>query len=572
MRIISAEVQNFGSYGNLEFIFDQQGLSLLSGPTGAGKSTLCDVIPWILFGVTSKNGTVDEIRSWNTDEPTYGSLIFEHNGKVMHVCRIRGKQNDLFFSKEPINIIRGKDLNDTQKLLNDELGVNADLYLSGAYFHEFSQTANFFTAQAKTRRQLIEQLVDLNLASTLNKNISEYKKNMKKERDELQTKVSSITSTAEYIKGLIINATDKAATWKITQKARIEKLEHQHSNFDKDQTKKIKKIQASSDMFGHNIIGEIAGVEFKIQDIEKVLKPISYFQNEKDKIEVKISALGEEKCKSCGNTLNSDRKIAYIRHLSDWNTEESKNNVLANEVRLLKFDLRRLKAAQNPYSEHLEQETLRENTYSIQLDEARKEANPYDQIITDNQNKLKEIKATISELSKDVSFLSLELSDSELLSDVVDSFRAILVKNTIRDLQYNTNRMLTDFFDAELRVEFNVESSDKLDVSITKDGNSCSYTQLSKGQRQLLRLCFGVSVMRTVSNHNGISFNSIFLDEPFDGMDESLKTKGFRLLESLSSQYESVFIIDHSESLKIMFNKRYDISLVNGNSQIVENN
>jgi len=59
VKILSCVLENFASYERLEFDFSPQGLTLIEGPTGSGKSTLCDAIPWILFGRTAKDGALD---------------------------------------------------------------------------------------------------------------------------------------------------------------------------------------------------------------------------------------------------------------------------------------------------------------------------------------------------------------------------------------------------------------------------------------------------------------------------------------------------------------------------------
>ena len=50
MQLLSIDLSNFGSYEKLEFDFTDLGLSLVSGPTGSGKSTLQDGPYWVMFG------------------------------------------------------------------------------------------------------------------------------------------------------------------------------------------------------------------------------------------------------------------------------------------------------------------------------------------------------------------------------------------------------------------------------------------------------------------------------------------------------------------------------------------
>jgi len=123
MRIISCTAENFASYKKLEFSFDSEGLALIQGATGSGKSTLCDLVPWVLFGKTAKGGAADEVISWNNKGITKSLITIETKpGVIYDITRIRGnKSNDLYFTDAFINQspVRGKDLADTQKMINN---------------------------------------------------------------------------------------------------------------------------------------------------------------------------------------------------------------------------------------------------------------------------------------------------------------------------------------------------------------------------------------------------------------------------------------------------------------------
>jgi DNA repair exonuclease SbcCD ATPase subunit len=208
------------------------------------------------------------------------------------------------------------------------------------------------------------------------------------------------------------------------------------------------------------------------------------------------------------------------------------------------------------------------NTYTQQLNELKIQKNPYDTTIASIETQVATNKKELVLLGKDAADFTSELSDLELLITTNDLFRSLLIKNSIINLESSTNNLLSTYFDAELRVSFDVSSSDKLDIEITKDGNLCSYTQLSKGQRQLLKLCFAISMITAISNHQGVDFNCIFLDEPFDGLDTNMRIKAFGLLDSLSTKHESVFCVEHNEAIKSRFLNEIKVELVNGRSKI----
>jgi DNA repair exonuclease SbcCD ATPase subunit len=503
VRVISCDVDNFASYKSLTFNFENQGLTLIQGPTGSGKSTLCDLIPWVLFGRTAKDGAVDEVISWNADGPTEGTILIELPDKTfLYITRSR-KPNDLFFNLEGEETRRGKDLNDTQKLINDLLGVDVNTYLAGAYFHEFSQTAQFFTTTAKNRRLLCEQMVDLSLAKTLQANLTQQAKALTKNIAECDNKTQVLTDRLKVLASKS-GYTEKSKTF-LTEKAAA-----------------LKKLQD------------------KAASIQKKIKPSDDFESALADLKHIAASLGSDRCSECGAKKNSD----------EWETIKLEEMRIKQEMREnqgLKQELVNLNSA-------IQQENARENTY-LQLEEER-------------QADIKSATATKLKLEQEFKDLEVKIADIELMLDVVVKLRSASIQNTITSLESDTNRLLSEYYNAEFRVEFLIENSEKLEVTITKDGNVCSYSQLSKGQRCLLKLCFGVSAMRTVANHSGVKFNAIFLDESMDGMDDGFKVKTYRLLESLSLEYESVFVVEHSEAIKTLFHNKYSVDLVGGSSQI----
>lgn len=481
----------------MAFDLTSKGLTLINGPTGSGKSTLCDIPAWILLGITGKGGAVDEIRSWNAEEPTVGTICIDTSKGLLTITRIRGKpkDNDLYFYYDYNDIQRGKDLNDTQKLINNTLGINDDLYLAGSYFHEFSQTAQFFTTTAKNRRLICEQLVDLSLATKLQPLLTEECKTTKKSLEATSQLIRDTEFKLKCTKKLESSEAVRAKNWNISQANKMASLETKAFAFDSEKLKKI-------------------------EDLSKLY--------ENDLKHLRSSRI----CSECGAPKEVDPR------------------------------------AESLYKEQLELEKTKKNIYLAQMDALIEEKNPFNVELKDFSKEIKELQLYLEELNKDKERLSVCSNDFELLQEVIADYRSISITNTIQYVETKTNDLLSRHFDSECKVNFTVVDADKLDVLIYKDGNECSFTQLSKGQRCMLKLCFGVSVMQCVENHAGIKFHQLFFDEALDGLDETMKVKAFKLLEELSLGYESVFCVEHSESLKAVFHNSINVSLINGESQI----
>lgn len=533
MKILSVSLQNFASYENL--VFDCQsntGITLINGLTGSGKSTLCDALPWLLFGTTAKGGAVNEVLAWPGDKITKGQCIIE--SPLMQITRLRGpkaKDNDLFITEwqEGGAIdIRGKDIPDTQRLINDRLGFNAETYLAAAYYHEFSQTAQFFQTNAKNRRQLCEQLVDLTLA----KNLQEKVKNKLKEIDNDIFLVSTdkIEDTVKILENAVKFHNRQIKEWNKKQADRLFELATKYENFESDKAAKINKIS----------------VDIVALKLEPMLDA-SGLQNALDNF-------SEDRCHECGSLVKSDDKANLVAEIKKIEIHNYQQKNYAKILTIFKESLKEASDEENTYLEQLEYTKTDENPYLANLKQLEKELHI-------GTNKLFDLKAEQTKLLE-------QEADLQLLAEIIADFRSQLVKNTIIGLETQTNTLLSEHFDAEIRVTFDVKDADKLDISITKDGNQCVYSQLSKGQRQLLKLTFGIAVMKQVANHSGMTPNAVFFDEAMDGLDESMKLKAFNMLKSLESEYESIFLVDHSVDLKAMVNNQYTVSLVNGKSEI----
>ena len=94
MRPLSLEISAFGPYAGKEFIelekLGKSGLYLITGDTGAGKTTIFDAVTYALYGeVSGENRKPNMMRSKyaQPDVPTYVELIFEYKEKRYRIKR-----------------------------------------------------------------------------------------------------------------------------------------------------------------------------------------------------------------------------------------------------------------------------------------------------------------------------------------------------------------------------------------------------------------------------------------------------------------------------------------------------
>lgn len=175
MRPIKLIMNAFGPYAGraeVDFsMFGEKGIFLITGDTGAGKTTIFDAITFALFNKTS--GTEREIATLRSDfadpgEDTYVELTFSHMGREYTVYRSpqyqkpksRGegfttKPAKAVLTREPDGPIEGtKPVNDA---VEDLLRINYDQYkqISMIAQGEFRKVLN---ADGKSRGEILQKI------------------------------------------------------------------------------------------------------------------------------------------------------------------------------------------------------------------------------------------------------------------------------------------------------------------------------------------------------------------------------------------------------------------------------
>lgn len=602
-------VKNFASYQDCTFDFSDLCLALISGPTGSGKSTLADFIPWILWGVTSKGGSVEEIRSWQCKEPTTGILDVEVDGVTIQVIRIRGSasQNDLYWHDfAPGPAIRGKDLADTQKLLNQRLGMDSDGFLISSYFSQFSESDKFFTAKPKDRRDTLERISDLSTPVKLSEAASEARKLTKKELEAAELSHAKGLGRVEQLIDQANKLEEYSAQWEITHATAISTLEAQSASFEESKAGKVKaaydKLSATQQqlLVASSYKDELEDVKTQREGFTRTraqyqkLLPVvadlksqlTYAARERAK-----QALSSDVCPQCNrpganpdrdhHVLEAQRVVDEISEKLTIKTEELKKAELA--VKAESTVERRYEALLAKQKDHerllakFEAEKVAcasiENAPNVYLDRLTRETavkNPHEASIAACTEELGTLSAAVEAEEEKIQALRRRVTSLSTIYDLSFVLRGELLRAAVSNLERSTNESLTKYFDGVFRVKYVLEDSDKLSVEITKNGFEASFRQLSGGERRQLVLSFWRALAKRAMERSGVSISLAILDEAMNGLDDELKVKAFRLLEDLSSEYESVLVIDHSEALKAQFQTTFTITKEGDSSVVIQ--
>ena len=233
MRPLELTITGFGTYCqrtqiNLEQL-GSQGLYLITGDTGSGKTTIFDAITYALYGdVNGENRTVSMIRSTfaTPDIPTEVELSFEYRGKTYLVKRNPEYEG---ISKRGDSLV--KRLADATLLKPDGSAVsgqqkvtNAIKELLGIDKEQFSQIVmiaqgdfqKLLMEDTETRQEIFRKIFKTDYYKELQQQLLENEKQLGMKRKEIESAISI------YIKGL---SCDPASTLNIElEKAKADEL------------------------------------------------------------------------------------------------------------------------------------------------------------------------------------------------------------------------------------------------------------------------------------------------------------------------------------------------------------
>ena len=213
MKILSVSFKNLNSLrGEFRVEFDSSpladsGLFAITGPTGAGKTTILDAITVALYNkVPRHGGSVEELMTRHTGE-CWSEVEFETNGKRYRskwsLNRARNKADGKFQSDkmelshaETGEILGGHRKTETLVLIEQITGLDYDQFLRSVMLAQ-GEFSRFLKANAKERSELLEQMTDTFIFSRISQFIFEKTREEKKKLDDFDLILGQFVSLGE---------------------------------------------------------------------------------------------------------------------------------------------------------------------------------------------------------------------------------------------------------------------------------------------------------------------------------------------------------------------------------------
>lgn len=267
MRPLKIKMQNFGPYADetIDFTkFTESQLFLISGQTGAGKTTMFDAMTYALFGdVIDRKGTEMRSEFATPDDATAVTFWFEHHGKYYRVKRQPTYLRRSVRSKDPTKLVDAKatvemaevaaDLTHETKALGTKKNIvdrliTELLHLTAEQFRQIiilpqGEFRKFLSAPSDVKADTLRSLFGTEIFDTFTQQLKESNsaqaKAIEKLTDQVEgqfTNLSWPTDTVEPVAGVLSERLAQAQQVKVAEQSRLAGLQKEAEVAEQQQT------------------------------------------------------------------------------------------------------------------------------------------------------------------------------------------------------------------------------------------------------------------------------------------------------------------------------------------------
>ena len=545
IKFKTVRFKNFGSFGNIftELQLNKNATTLICGNNGSGKSfAFLDSITFGLFGKPFRKINIPQIVNSINNKQCLVEIEFS-KGTDEYLVR-RGLNPKIFeIFKNTILLNQDAKSIDYQDILEDQiLKMNYKTFTQVVILGS-SSFVPFMQLNAADRRSVIENILDINIFTSMNVllkgRILQFKETIRELNSRIETEKQKIIIQQGFIDTLQKKSTEdiKLAKDKVAQlNLEIVQLDTEISALESDinllEIKITDKAAITSSIQNHNTLK--TKIDSKLRTL---VKDVTFFTN-------------NVTCPSCSQQISQELKEKELQK-SSIKQEEYEGAIADLTSNIEKFNSRIedinniLKDIQDKKMVSLQKKTSKENTkkYLIEATKEIEKANYSTEQINIELGKKYQQVTTLSELESQKEeyrdeVLYFEYAN-ELLKD--NGVKSKIINYYLPHINKYINQFLSsmDFF-----AQFTLDEDFNEKIK-SRHRDEFSYTNFSEGEKLRIDLALLLAWREIARAKNSVNCNLLILDEVFDssldsvGMDELMK-----LLTSVGDK-SNIFVISH---------------------------
>jgi len=535
--------KNLLSTGNFftEIKLDGNTNTLIVGENGSGKSTMLDALCFGLFGKPFRNINKPQLLNSINQKDCIVEVEFDTNNKSYKIVRgIKPNKFEIYQNGDLIN--QDAATRDYQEFLEKFiLKLNYKSFtqivtLGSASFTPFMQLS------AADRRAIIEDLLDIQIFSTMNTLVKERlsinKESLFDMKHQIELTQQKYDMQKKHIDDLKQNNEDKVKEYDAEISCHSNTISLLLNNVATltTETEQLQLVVASK-IDTEAKVKKITKLESQIEsNLSKFQKDISFFQSHDD-------------CPTCRQAIASSFKEEELSSLSTKVTEcqhglsELEKKLLAEQNKLNEINDKQKLINQKQVEIATANTTINETNKLIArlrklIDELKNS-----KVVTDlEEQRLKELKDSLSILQSNLKQLIEEKSYYDVASLLLKDtgIKTKIVKQYLPIINKLVNKYLAslDFF-----VNFNLDESFKETIK-SRHRDDFSYNNFSEGEKQRIDMALMLTWRAVAKLKNSSNTNLLILDETFDS---SLDANGTEELMKILHMLEGInlFVISH---------------------------
>ena len=546
--------KNFLSTGNqfTEISLTDTKSSLIVGANGAGKSTILDALTFALFGKPFRKINKPQLLNSINQSDCIVEVNFDIGRNKYTV--IRGiKPNKFEIQQNGVTLDQDASAVDQQKHFEQTiLKMNYKSFTQIVVLGS-STFVPFMRLPLAARREIIEDILDIQIFSTMNVNLKEKIKVINDELKDHEYKLSLVKEKIDMQKKFMLDI----------EKKNKEDIQEKENRKD---TLLIEALDYESQILSNDT--KIDTKTAAVSDTTKLKATISKVTSLKEKLTTKRKSHTKEKkffeendaCPTCGQSIEEhfkqekisilSNKLAEVekgvsdlgQQLSDLQSKETTFILLIDEINELNLKNRQLN--NEIKSLHKRIDELDDDIRKLR----NSDVNQREQfsILKSLSEDGKQIQETISETKEEKDCL---LTAAQLLKD--SGIKTRIIKKYLPTM----NKLINDYLEKmEFSASFMLNESFE-EVIKSRYRDEFSYESFSEGEKARIDIALLLTWRSIAKLKNSVDTNLLILDEIFDGsLDQSGNSDLGWILKTFDEK-TNVFVISHRDNMADKFDR-----------------